>query len=146
MKKGITPIIAIIILLLITMALAATAWMFLSGFLDTLVGQSFILPPNSAVCSAGGTISVFMTNTGQNAITPNNDINVVTMDGVDCSTGICDDGDGATTDPTIIKSANTIESGKLGLAVTINSVGSGTSHRITIGIAATNGQIDVMCP
>ena len=55
MKKGITPIIAVIILLLITVALAGMAWAFLQGYFTTLTGKnaqvsdSFCLSGNSRI-------------------------------------------------------------------------------------------------
>jgi flagellin-like protein len=138
MKKGITPIIAIIILLLITMALAATAWMFLSGFLNTLTGQSFILPANSAGCSAAGTISVYMTNTGQNTVIPNTDIDMTLYDGSSCTTTSCGP-------VTMTYGTTPILAGELDLALTITNATTG-SHTIIVGIAANTGQADVICP
>ena len=66
-RKGITPIIAIIILLLITIALAASAWTFLSGFLGTQIEKSFFVPIGGAYC-VGGTIKVTVVNTGTTTI------------------------------------------------------------------------------
>jgi flagellin-like protein len=40
MRKGITPIIAIIVLLLITVALAGATWTYLSAYWVGIVGQS----------------------------------------------------------------------------------------------------------
>lgn len=61
MKKGITPIIAIIILLLITIGLAATAWTYLSVF---LAGYTKSLSLVDAYCTAGTTTNVILRNTG----------------------------------------------------------------------------------
>ena len=62
MRKGITPIISIIVLLLITVALAGVAWTYLSGFLGTQM-QTLTIPPNGAYCT-GTAIKVVITNTG----------------------------------------------------------------------------------
>jgi len=51
MKKGITPIISIIVLLLITVALAATAYTYLSSYMGTYTEKSFLaLTGNNPRC------------------------------------------------------------------------------------------------
>lgn len=50
MRKGITPIISIIILLLITIGLAASAYTFMSGYFGTMTGTSIQV---SGVCVGG---------------------------------------------------------------------------------------------
>jgi len=67
MRKGITPIISIIVLLLITVALAGVAWVYLSGFLETQT-RTLTIPPNGIYCSAGN-VTVVVTNTGQSDLT-----------------------------------------------------------------------------
>ena len=66
MRKGITPIISIIVLLLITVALAGVAWTYLSGFLTTQMA-TITVPPNGAFCN-GTALKVIITNTGQEKI------------------------------------------------------------------------------
>ncbi|MCX6814236.1 MAG: hypothetical protein NTY20_01085 [Candidatus Aenigmarchaeota archaeon] len=66
MKKGITPIIAVIILLLITVALAGMAWTFLSGYFTGMTAQNIQLVDYS--CS-GGTARVIIRNAGTQTIT-----------------------------------------------------------------------------
>ena len=70
--KGITPIISIIILLLITVALAGAAWSFIQGIFFPQVSKAFIISPGAAFCTAG-IISVFVLNTGYQTdiLTPN---------------------------------------------------------------------------
>ncbi|NIO21501.1 MAG: hypothetical protein GTN76_12360 [Candidatus Aenigmarchaeota archaeon] len=65
MKKGITPIIAIIILLLITIGLAATAWTYLSGF---LAGYTKSLQLVDSYCMGATTTTVVLRNTGPDPI------------------------------------------------------------------------------
>jgi flagellin-like protein len=65
MKKGITPIIAIIILLLITIGLAATAWTYLSGF---LAGYTKSLQLVDSYCMGATTANVILRNTGPDPI------------------------------------------------------------------------------
>lgn len=65
MKKGITPIIAIIILLLITIGLAATAWTYLSGFLS---GYTRSLSLIDSYCTGSSTANIILRNSGTEAI------------------------------------------------------------------------------
>lgn len=68
MRKGITPIISIIILLLITMALVGTAWAYMSGFIATYTEQNIAMSPGSAFCGPDGNFRVTVLNTGTNAV------------------------------------------------------------------------------
>jgi len=65
MRKGITPIIAVIILLLITVALAGLAWTFLSGYFSGMTAQNIQIVDYS--CS-GGTTRVIIRNAGTQSI------------------------------------------------------------------------------
>ena len=66
MRKGITPIIAVIILLLITVALAGLAWTFLSGYFTGMTAQNIQLIDYSC---AGNTVRVIIRNAGSQSIT-----------------------------------------------------------------------------
>ncbi|MEM5812607.1 MAG: archaellin/type IV pilin N-terminal domain-containing protein [Candidatus Aenigmatarchaeota archaeon] len=66
MKKGITPIIAVIILLLITVALAGMAWVFMSGYFTGMTAKNIQLIDYSC---AGGTARVVFRNAGTSTIT-----------------------------------------------------------------------------
>ena len=71
MKKGITPIISIIVLLLITVALAGVAWTYLSNYLNTQIASSFTIVPGSPTCvDVGGDnqITVVVQNTGTTSL------------------------------------------------------------------------------
>lgn len=63
MKKGITPVIAIIVLLFITIALAGAAWTYMQGFFFGQITKTFNVPPNGIYCQ-GGKITVIAQNTG----------------------------------------------------------------------------------
>ena len=63
MRKGITPVIAIIVLLFITIALAGAAWTYMQGFMFGQITKTFNIPPNGIYCQ-GGTITVITQNTG----------------------------------------------------------------------------------
>ncbi len=59
--KGITPIISIIVLLLITISLAGAAYVFLSGTMFGFIGQAV---SGSGACIAGTTARIQVTNMG----------------------------------------------------------------------------------
>jgi len=67
MRKGITPIISTIVLLLITVALAGAAWVYIGGFMGTYTEKSFTIPTGGAYCDNAGTIHVRVVNTGTSA-------------------------------------------------------------------------------
>ena len=50
--KGITPIISIIILLLITIGMAAAAWTYLGGYMDSLTGKNIAITYSSCISDA----------------------------------------------------------------------------------------------
>ncbi len=82
MKKGITPIISIIILLLITIALAGVAWTFLQGYLFTTIQGQINIPPGTAFCT-NGLITVQLTNQGQTRLVVPDDIVGAFVDSTD---------------------------------------------------------------
>jgi len=66
--KGITPIISTIVLLLITVALAGAAWVYIGGFMGTYTEKSFTIPTGGVYCDAGGKFHVRIVNTGTTTI------------------------------------------------------------------------------
>jgi len=64
--KGITPIIAIIVLLLITVALAGVAYSYLNSYMTGLTSKS--IEVRDAFCVGGGTATVIIANVGTTAI------------------------------------------------------------------------------
>jgi flagellin-like protein len=74
MRKGITPIIAIIVLLLITVALAGAAWTYLSTYMSGLTGQS--VEVRDYFCTGGSTATIIIANTGTLDI-PVGDVTVI---------------------------------------------------------------------
>ena len=65
MKKGITPIIAVIILLLITVALAGMAWAFLQGYFTQITPKNLQVSDNYCL---GALTKVVFTNIGTDSI------------------------------------------------------------------------------
>jgi flagellin-like protein len=91
--KGITPIISIIVLLLITISLAGAAYFFLTSYTSNLTGQALSV---SGICQAGSIARISVANMGTNSIdlgactgpgavsgdeTTCGDITIVSMDG-----------------------------------------------------------------
>jgi flagellin-like protein len=76
MRKGITPIIAIIVLLLITVALAGAAWTYLSTYMSGLTGQS--VEVRDYFCVGTDQAVILIANTGTIDI-PTSDITIVDM-------------------------------------------------------------------
>ena len=62
MKKGITPIIAIIVLLLITIALAGAAWTFISQYMGGVVNKNVQM--SDAYCQTGLSAVVVLKSIG----------------------------------------------------------------------------------
>ena len=83
-KKGITPIIAIIILLLITIALAGAAWAYLQGFLFGQISKTFVIPSGGAYCE-NGVIYIYALNTGYDSSLTAADFMLATIDGTERS-------------------------------------------------------------
>ena len=86
-RKGITPIIAIIILLLITIALAGAAWAYLNQLLLGQISKTFQTAPGQVFCE-NGIINVWATNTGYDSTLIDEDFLIVTVDGVDNRTSL----------------------------------------------------------
>lgn len=75
MRKGITSIIAIIILVLITVGMAGAAWSYLSTYWTGLVSKN--LEITDAFCTGTSTGNVYFRNTGTGTITYASDVSVI---------------------------------------------------------------------
>ncbi|MBI4182039.1 MAG: hypothetical protein HY520_03675 [Candidatus Aenigmarchaeota archaeon] len=80
--RGITPIISIIILLLITVSLAGAAFTFLQGYLFSSISKSFTVPTGGAYCS-NSRLTVYVLNTGYQSTLRDTDFSVLVIDGND---------------------------------------------------------------
>ena len=67
MKKGITPIVATIILLLITVALAGMAWAFLQGYFTNITGKNVQI--SDSFCMSGTNAVITVANIGTDTVT-----------------------------------------------------------------------------
>ena len=76
--KGISPIISIIILLLITVSLAASAWMYISGYWSGLTATGVEI--TSTICSGGTTAVIYVRNIGTTNINLTNGLDIERVD------------------------------------------------------------------
>ena len=66
-RKGITPIIAIVILLLITIAIAGVAYTFITGVVTNTAGKTVQVTGTS--CAADGSVVIYFQNVGTDTVT-----------------------------------------------------------------------------
>lgn len=135
--KGITPIISTIVLLLITVALAGAAWVYIGGFMGTYTEKSFTIPTGGIYCDSAGKIHVRVVNTGTTTIQ--------TTDWVKAE---------ATNLTYAIKLVEVAVSTRANAELT-NATTTGTSHglgqsgaayTVTVGTVAGMQRIPVVCP
>ena len=133
MKKGITPIISIIVLLVITIALAGAAWSFLQGYLFSQIQKTFTVTQGAAYCT-NGVITVQVLNTGQSQLTTG-DFGIVSYDGTDLV-------------GTASVRSVTIPAGEARTLISHNCGGScpSGSHTLDIGTSSTVVHPVVYCP
>ena len=79
MRKGITPVIAIIVLLLITVALAGATWTYLSAYWEGIVGKN--IQVMDSYCVAGNNGIILVRNTGTQMINTKDMTVINTTDG-----------------------------------------------------------------
>jgi len=80
MRKGITPVIAIIVLLFITRALAGAAWTYLQTFMFGQISKTFDIPPGGAYCE-NGLIKLYIRNTAYEGALVGSDFLLADVDG-----------------------------------------------------------------
>ena len=68
MKKGITPVITIIILVFIAIAMVGSFWAYSNTLMTGLISKTFEIPPGGSYCQ-NGLIKVYVLNTGQGPLT-----------------------------------------------------------------------------
>jgi flagellin-like protein len=73
--KGITPIISVIILLLITVGLASAAWTYMSNYFTSLTAKVVEIPTQK--CPNGQNVMAILHNIGTQSINIRNDILVM---------------------------------------------------------------------
>ncbi|MBI3412477.1 MAG: hypothetical protein HY051_00155 [Candidatus Aenigmarchaeota archaeon] len=91
MRKGITPVIALVMLMLITVGVVGLAYAWFSGLASTQTEKGISIPPGGAKCyKLGGInyVSVAIQNNGAASNLLRTDFIVSTINGVDCSSHI----------------------------------------------------------
>lgn len=111
--KGITPIISVIILLLITIGLASAAWTYMSGYMSNLTSRVF--ETSAPSCIQGTTVTFLVRNAGTGTMS------TVNLVGMDLNTGLS----------VTISWTNVSNQ-----AQTITQIGPGETARATIGSPA----------
>ncbi len=130
MKKGITPIISTIVLLLITVALAGAAWTYMSGFMGSYTEKSFTVPTGGAYCDSSRIFHLRVVNTGMTTIVAGDWVSAF-VEGL------------APTNNTFTTSSVAPK----GTAEFTRGTGTaGTSYTIVIGTVAGVQRIPVVCP
>lgn len=66
MRKGITPIVATVVLLLVVVAVAGAAYTYIAGFWGGLT--STVLQLRSSTCNTSGGVAIYVRNVGTNNI------------------------------------------------------------------------------
>ncbi len=88
MRKGITPVIALVMLMLITVGMVGIAYTWFSGLLTTQTEKGITIPPGGAYCTSGK-ISVLIQNNGAtSSLVTDTDVIIVQVDGTDVTTAL----------------------------------------------------------
>ena len=82
MKKGITPVIALVMLMLITVGMVGIAYSWFSGLLTTQTEKGITIPPGGTYCAAG-LISVLIQNNGATSSLLTDNVIITQVDGAD---------------------------------------------------------------
>ncbi len=101
MRKGITPVIALVMLMLITVGIVGIAYTWFSGLASSQTEKGITIPPGGAYCYVApattiagakldNVITILVQNSGATASITKPDIVVATIDGSDCLTNIED--------------------------------------------------------
>jgi len=123
MMKGITPVIAIIVLLLITVALAGATWTYLNAYWTNLVGKQIEI--TDGFCINSNEAVVFIRNTGTQSFVPADEISVV-----DIKTGNIVSVIWAHINGTVLVSGALMDAGKVARFNTSCSIGTLCSYRV----------------
>ena len=78
--KAVTPVIALVMLLLITVGIVGVSYSWFSGTISASTKKAVSIPPGGVYCT-GGDIKAFVLNNGDSPVTAN-DISVADVDGV----------------------------------------------------------------
>ncbi|MBI4167484.1 MAG: hypothetical protein HY515_00865 [Candidatus Aenigmarchaeota archaeon] len=87
MVKGITPVIALVMLVLITVGIVGLFYGWSLGFFSTQTEKGVNIPSGSATCN-NGLVTVRVLNTGSIATVTDTDIIVAQINGVECTKSV----------------------------------------------------------
>ncbi len=101
MRKGITPVIALVMLMLITVGIVGIAYAWFSGLTSSQTEKGISIPPGGAYCyvapaatiagaKSDNVITILVQNNGATSNLIKADIVVATIDGANCLTNIED--------------------------------------------------------
>lgn len=82
--KGITPVIALVMLMLITVGMVGIAYSWFSGLLATQTEKGISIPPGGSYC-AGGKVNILIQNNGATSNLADTDIIIAQVDGTDAT-------------------------------------------------------------
>jgi len=77
MKKGITPVVAVVLLLIIAVAVVGMGYAFISGFFSTVAGKAAVVSGLLSCETTTGDVTVVVTNAGTETITKASDVVIV---------------------------------------------------------------------
>ena len=107
MVKGITPVIALVMLILITIGIVGLFYGWSSGFFSTQIEKSITIPSGGATCK-NGLVTVRVLNTGASSTITDSDVIVAQISGTECT-----------------KSALSITPGQAGIIINAQGCGAG---------------------
>jgi flagellin-like protein len=135
--KGITPIIAIIVLLLITVALAGATWTYLSDYFNRMIAKQIEL--TDSFCINGNQAVIFVRNMGTQSFSPSSEITVM-----NASSGTNVAVNWSTADGTALGAGN-LEPGKIGRVNTTCPSGTLCVYRVTSSSTGRSIRASVQC-
>lgn len=142
MKKGITPIISVIILLLITIGLASAAWTYMSVYMTNLMGKNLeVLPP---ICIGGTQVSVIIRNVGTNNLVANDIFATDVKTGTPVTISWFELNGSPAASPVVL-SPQTSKMAKLSPDCTVSGTSNTCSYNIVISGSSSQTMVQAVC-
>ena len=146
LKKGITPVIALVMLMLITVGIVGIAYAWFSGLANTQTEKGISIPPGGAKCyklNGNNYVNVVIQNNGATSNLLPADIIISTINGVDCSSFLATYLPAAGIAP---GSGTTVLSGRGSAALCANgSTFAAGTYPVIIGTRSNVAQTQVIC-
>ncbi|RLJ07646.1 MAG: hypothetical protein DRP12_01840 [Candidatus Aenigmatarchaeota archaeon] len=135
--RGIAPVIASILLLMITLALAGTAWLFFSGYMSTMVSSNFQIVGSPICLYEDGRIEVTVSNVGTATLTSEDFVQVTVASGGQALT--------ITGKGLINDSIQPGQAGVFEINVSKNLLEAGKTYTVTLATASASYTQSVTC-